>query len=96
MAVAIRCRSVKEAQASAGLVVLACSLLPLAGLFNLGEETPWHLWVPALAQNTLMTRVLRADAFGAEQWLIPPAVCTVLTIAALAFVARRLRHAAVR
>lgn len=96
MAVAIRCRSVKEAQASAGVVVLVVSLLPLAGVFNLGEEAPWQLWVPALAQNTLMTRVLRGEAFGPEQWLIPPLVCAALAAAALVFVAARLRQAAVR
>jgi sodium transport system permease protein len=96
MAVAIRCRSVKEAQASAGLVVLVASLLPLAGVFNLGEQAPWQLWVPALAQNTLMTRVLRGEAFGPEQWLIPPIVCAALALLALAYVAARLRQAAVR
>ncbi len=96
MAVAIRCRSVKEAQASAGLVVLVASLLPLAGVFNLGEQAAWQLWVPALAQNTLMTRVLRGEAFDAAQWLIPPAVCAVLAALALAYVAARLRQAAVR
>jgi sodium transport system permease protein len=96
MAVAIRCRSVKEAQASAGVVVLVVSLLPLAGVFNLGEEAPWQIWVPALAQNTLMTRVLRGEPFGPEQWLIPPLVCAALAAAALTFVAARLRQAAVR
>ena len=96
MAVAIRCRSVKEAQASAGLVVLVASLLPLAGVFNLGEQAPWQLWVPALAQNALMTRVLRGEDFGAAQWLIPPLVCALIAAAALGFVAARLRQAAVR
>jgi len=96
MAVAIRCRSVKEAQASAGLVVLGASLLPLAGVFNLGEQAPWQLWVPALAQNTLMTRVLRGEGFDAAQALIPPLVCAVVAAAALAYVAARLRQAALR
>ncbi len=38
MAVAIRCKSVKEAQANASLVVLLVSLLPLVNVFNLGGE----------------------------------------------------------
>ena len=42
------------------------SLLPLVNVFNLGGEAPWHLWVPALAQNTLMTRVLKGEDFGAR------------------------------
>jgi sodium transport system permease protein len=96
MAVAIRCRSVKEAQTSAAVLVLGVSVLPLLGLFNLGGEAPWHLWVPALAQNTLMTRVLKGEAFGAAQVVVPLAVCVLLTVAGVAFVARVLRQAAVR
>ena len=65
MAVAIRCRSVKEAQASTAVLGLGVSLLPLFGLLNPGAGR-WHFWVPALAQNTLMTRVLKGEALGAE------------------------------
>jgi sodium transport system permease protein len=96
MAVAIRCRTFKEAQASSTLVILLVSLMPLVNVFNLGGEAPWHLWVPALAQNTLMTRVLKGEGFGAEQWLIPLAVCVLLTAAGVAYVARTLRNAAVK
>lgn len=96
MAVAIRCRSVKEAQANAALFVLVVSLLPLAGVFNLGGEAPWHAWVPALAQNTLMTRVLRGEAVGLAQFLPPLGVGVLLAAAGVAYVARTLRHAAVR
>lgn len=96
MAVAIRCRSVKEAQASSAVVVLGISLLPLATVLNQGGEQPWQLWVPALAQQVLMTRVLRGEGFAAEQVVVPLGVCLVLTAAGLALVARMLRTAAVR
>ncbi len=96
MAVAIRCRSFKEAQASATLVILAVSLLPLTSFFNLGGEAPWHLWVPALAQNTLMTRVLKGEGFSVAQVLVPTTVCVAMTVAGVWYVARRLRDAAVR
>lgn len=96
MAVAIRCKSVKEAQVSASLVVLLVSLLPLASVFNFGGEAPWHLWLPALGQNTLMTRVLKGEDLSAAQWLIPLVVSLALGSASLGFVARRLRHAAVQ
>ena len=96
MAVAIRCKTFKEAQASATVVLLAVTLLPLVNFFNLGEEAEWHLWVPALAQNTLMMRVLKGEAFDAVQWLIPTLVCMVMMVAALAFVASRLRDAALK
>jgi sodium transport system permease protein len=96
MAVAIRCKTFKEAQASATVVLLATSLLPLVNVFNLGSEAPWHLWVPALAQNTLMTRVLKGEAFGVAEIVIPLLVCAVLTVSGVWFVARMLRHAALK
>ena len=96
MAVAIRCKSFKEAQASSTVVMLGASLLPLVNVFNLGGDSPWYLWVPALAQNVLMTRVLKGEAFGAAQVLVPLAVCVMLTVVCVWFVARTLRSAAVR
>lgn len=96
MAVAIRCKSFKEAQASTTLVMLAASLLPLINVFSLGEESPWYLWVPALAQNVLMTHVLKGEALAAEQLAVPLAVCALLAIGGVWFVARTLRSAAVR
>lgn len=96
MAVAIRCKTFKEAQANTTVVVLAVSLLPLVSVFNLGGEAAWHLWVPALAQNTLMTRVLKGEGFGAEQVLVPLLVCIALTALGVWLVARSLRSAAVR
>lgn len=96
MAVAIRCKSFKEAQASTTVVMLAASLLPLINVFSLGEESPWYLWVPALAQNVLMTHVLKGEALAAEQLAVPLAVCALLAIGGVWFVARTLRSAAVR
>lgn len=96
MAVAIRCKTFKEAQASSALVVLGVSLLPLVTTFDQGGEAPWHLWVPALAQHTLMTRVLKGEALGPEQVLVPLGVCVLLTTAGVLYVARRLRAAALR
>jgi sodium transport system permease protein len=96
MAVAIRCRSVKEAQASAALLVLALSLVPLLSQLGSGASEPWHLWVPGLAQNQIMARALQGEPLSVWQWVVPPAVCAVLTLLCLGFVARRLREAAVR
>ena len=96
MAVAIRCKSFKEAQASTTVVILAVSLLPLVSLFNQSGEKPWFLWVPALAQYTLMNRVLRGEAPGVGDVLLPLAVSLLLAGVCLAFIARRLRAAAVR
>ena len=96
MAVAIRCKTFKEAQASSSIVILVTSLLPLVNVFNLGSQAPWHLWVPALAQNTLMTWVLKGEDFNLAQALIPLAICIVLTTVGVWFVARMLRQAALK
>ena len=96
MAVAIRCKTFKEAQASTTVVMLAASLLPLINVFSLGGESPWYLWVPALAQNVLMTHVLKGEALTAMQLAVPFLMCAVLAVGGVAFVARALRSAAVR
>jgi len=96
MAVAIRCRSFKEAQANSTVLVMGVSLLPLVTAFNQGGEAAWHLWVPALAQQTLMTRVLKGESFDAAAVGVPLGVCAALTVFGVVYVARQLRVAAVR
>lgn len=94
MAIAIRCRSVKEAQANNTVVVLAVSFLPMVGLFNQDGEAPWHLWMPALAQTTLMGRVLKGVPIGLPDVVPGLLVCVAVTVAALAFVSRQLARRA--
>lgn len=96
MAVAIRCKSFKEAQANNTAVILAVSLMPLVALFNQGADEPWFAWVPALAQYTLMNRVLRGEALGTVDVLASLFVGGLLAALCLAFVARHLRAMAVR
>lgn len=96
MAIAIRCRSVKQAQANATALVLAVSLLPLLNLFSQEGEAPWHLAVPALAQITLMGRVLKGEAIAAWELALPLGVSALLVLLCLTAVARALRAAAVK
>jgi sodium transport system permease protein len=96
MAVAIRCRTYKEAQASATVVMLIASLLPLVNVFSLGEESPWYLWVPALAQNVLMTHVLKGETLSAAQAAAPLLVCAATAALGIWSVARALRGDALR
>ncbi len=96
MAIAIRCRSFKEAQANATVLVLAVSLLPLITVFNQDGESPWHLWLPALAQVTLMGRVLKGGPISAVDLAVPLLVCAALAVLCVAFVARTLRRSALQ
>ena len=96
MAVAIRCKSFKEAQANSTVVMLTASLMPMFSMFNQTGEETWHLWVPALAQNTLMLRVLKGEGFTTSPVVVPLIVCVMLTAVGLWFVARQLRGAATK
>ena len=90
MAIAIRCRSVKEAQASSSVLVLLASLVPLVSVFGPQAEARWHLWVPALGQVSLMTRVLKGEALAAADLAVPLAVSAVVAWLGVAYVARQL------
>jgi sodium transport system permease protein len=96
MAIAIRCKSFKEAQANATVVLLVVSLLPMLTLFNQEGEKPWHLWVPALAQSTLMSRVLKGEPIGAFDLAVPALGCVLLAALCLAYLSRQFAKAAVR
>lgn len=96
MGVAIRCKTFKEAQASTTFLILGVSLVPLMTVFDQSGGAAWHLWVPALAQNTLMTQVLKGEDFTPLQLAIPLSVCVLLTLGGLWFISRHLRRAAVK
>lgn len=96
MALAIRSKTFKEAQASSTLVITAISLMPMVSLFNPGGDEPWYLWVPGLAQNTLMLQVLKGETLHWTQVLPGVLVGFALATVALAYVARSMRAAVAR
>ncbi len=96
MAIAIRCKSFKEAQASATLLVLAVSLLPLVTVFHQEGTAPWHLWLPALAQTTLMGQVLRGETLSWADVALVSGICALLVVGGLSYVARSLKAAALK
>lgn len=96
MAIAIRCKTFKEAQANNTVVILGVSLLPLVTVFNQSGEAPWHLAVPALGQVTLMNRVLKGEAISVPDMALPLLVSVLVVAAGLTFVSRQLRTAAMK
>ncbi|MCE2916082.1 MAG: ABC transporter permease subunit [Rubrivivax sp.] len=96
MAIAIRCKTFKEAQANATVVILVVTLLPLVLMFGQEGEKPWHLWLPALAQSTLMARVLKGEGMEPMEVLIPVVVAAAVVVVALGYVSRKLRSAALK
>jgi len=96
MAIAIRCKTFKEAQANATVVLLSVSMLPLVTVFNQEGTAPWHFWVPALAQTTLMGQVLKGESLAWGDLGTATAACAALALVGLLYVARTLRSAALK
>jgi sodium transport system permease protein len=96
MAVAIRCKTFKEAQASSSVLVLVTSMLPLVTVLNQTGEAFWHLWVPALGQHALMTRVLKGEAIDAVAYTTPLLMALLLTSLSVWLVGRKLQTTALR
>ena len=96
MALAIRSKTFKEAQAGSTLVITAVSLAPMVTLLNPGGDAPWYLWVPGLAQNTLMLAVLKGEGLRWAQVMPSVVVGVVLTVVTLFYVARSMRAAVAR
>ena len=84
MAVAIRCKSFKEAQANTTVVILAVSLLPLVTCSTRAARRPGTCGCRRSAQNTLMKRVLKGEAVAALDVALPLAVCALMAVAGLA------------
>ena len=96
MALAIRTKTFKEAQASSNLVMMVVGLAPMVSTLNPSGEAPWYLWVPGLAQNTLMMRVIKGEDLTWLQVLPGVLVGAVLVVLCLGYVARSMRQAVAR
>jgi len=96
MALAIRSKTFKEAQAGSTLVITAVTLMPMVSLLNPGGEAAWYYWVPGLAQNTLMMAVLKGEALRWSQVMPGVIVGFALAAVALLYVARSMRAAVAR
>ncbi|MDN3919233.1 ABC transporter permease [Roseateles violae] len=96
MALAIRSKTFKEAQAGSALVITLVGLAPMVSILNPSGDAPWYLWVPGLAQNTLMMLVLKGEALRADQVLPSVIVGLALTLICLGYVARSMRAAVAR
>jgi sodium transport system permease protein len=85
-------RSHKEAQTYASYLTMLVNFAPIVPLFLSVRDAMWQLFVPALAQQTVMMRALRGDGVSATDILLPGAVAVVITAVALGAQARLLRN----
>lgn len=96
MALAIRSKTFKEAQAGSTLVITLVGLAPMVSILNPGGEAAWYFWVPGLAQNSLMMLVLKGEPLRALQVLPGVLSGVLLTLAGLWYVAHSMRSAVAR
>lgn len=92
---AIHSKSFKEAQTSSSVLLMVLQMLPLIGMLNMSGEKPWYVWVPSLAQHTVMLRILRGDALAWPHLVVPTGVSLALTVVCLYVLVKRIRALAV-
>jgi len=85
-------RSHKEAQTYASYITMVVNFAPIVPLFLSIRDAAWQLFVPAIAQQTVMMRGLRGEAVTAIDVLLPGAIALAVTAIALLAQARLLRN----
>ena len=85
-------RSYREAQTYVSYLFTAVSFVPLVVMFSGLKDAGWQLAVPVLGQQMALARVVRGDALGPADYLVPAAVAAAIAAAALVLVARLLRE----
>ena len=83
-----RGRSFKEAQSNLSVLLFAVSLIPIVQMFLQRKEPAWLTWIPISGQYALLSRALRGEALPALELLQSYVVPGLLTVVALAAVAR--------
>jgi sodium transport system permease protein len=83
-------RSHKEAQTYASYLTMLVNFAPIVPLFLSVRDAAWQLFVPAIAQQTVMMRALRGEGIGTADVLLPGAIALAVTAAALLAQARLL------
>jgi sodium transport system permease protein len=85
-------RSFKEAQTYVSYIAMAAQFSALVPVFLTVRDAAWQLWVPSVAQLTVLMKVLRGETLTVTHLLLPAAVCAAVTIACLWLPARLLRR----
>jgi sodium transport system permease protein len=89
-----RGRTFKEAQANVSVLLFVLSLVPAVQLFLQQKEPDWLVLVPVSGQYTLLKLALRGETIPLSQLALSYVVPALLTVVALAAVARLLSREA--
>jgi sodium transport system permease protein len=85
-------RSFKEAQTYVSYIAMAAQFSALVPVFLTVRDAAWQLWVPSVAQLTVLMKVLRGEPLTAAHLLLPAAVCLAVTAGCLWLQALLLRR----
>ena len=85
-------RSYREAQTYVSYLATVASFVPVIVLFSGLKDATWQLAVPVLAQQMVLSRVLRGDVLSLADYLLPSAVAFALAALCVASVARLLQQ----
>jgi sodium transport system permease protein len=91
MLICIYGRSYREAQTYVSYLATAASFIPVLVLFSGMKDAVWQLVVPVLGQQMVLARVVRGDAPGALDYLLPSAVAFAIAALCITSIARLLR-----
>jgi sodium transport system permease protein len=89
---AINGKTHKEAQARCTILLVAAPLISMISMFKQGADPAWFKWMPLLAQNQLMGKILNNDVVSSADMFAPVLTCAVMTFAALWYVSRKIRR----
>ena len=91
IAVALDCKSYKEAQVRNQIVSMFIPFVSLIPIMFPGREPSWFQWIPVLAQNQMMNQVLKGETLNTVAVAIALVVCVVMTGGSLAYIAQKMR-----
>jgi sodium transport system permease protein len=83
-------RSYREAQTYVSYLATFASFVPVIVLFSGLKDALWQLAVPVLAQQMVLSRVLRGDVLARADYIVPSAVALAIAIACIVGVSRLL------
>lgn len=75
-----RSRSLRQAQASATVVMLLVTMIPLALKVGGGGVVDWYLYVPVVAQHTVWLAMFAGDYIPFTRLLLPALICLLLAL----------------
>lgn len=91
IAIAINGKSHKEAQARCTVVVVLGPLISMVSMFRQGADPVWYKWVPLIAQNQLMSKIVNNEIVSSADMLAPLVSCTLIAAASLWYVSKKMR-----